>query len=243
MLNIYLIIFLVKVPVFFLHYWLLKAHVEASSRGSVILARGLLKIGRYGVYKIIMWLTFYNLYYNLILLRALFSSFICILQTDLKKIIALISVSHMRLSIRGLIVNINMRYKRFFFLNLSHTIRSCIIFYIAGLISIYSNTRLLYNIPFILYSTIFYLLTLILIVNIGVPPSFSFLSEMYNLSLLAYTNILNIPIVLFYVIATRVYRLTILNSFKFEKAKYFKNLIKFLINYLLIVILLLWLLV
>jgi len=43
-----IILFLVKVPIYGLHYWLPKAHVEASTLGSIILAGGLLKIGTYG---------------------------------------------------------------------------------------------------------------------------------------------------------------------------------------------------
>ncbi|MCB1713397.1 MAG: hypothetical protein KDH96_13295 [Candidatus Riesia sp.] len=42
---IFLFAFLVKIPIYFLHYWLPKAHVEAPSFGRVILAGLLLKLG------------------------------------------------------------------------------------------------------------------------------------------------------------------------------------------------------
>lgn len=63
---------MVKLPVFFVHGWLPKAHVEAPVRGSIILAGILLKLGGYGLYRFFVFLSFYNeLVGQLVLVRRL----------------------------------------------------------------------------------------------------------------------------------------------------------------------------
>nr|YP_010490404.1 NADH dehydrogenase subunit 4 [Ashinkailepas seepiophila]UWM12890.1 NADH dehydrogenase subunit 4 [Ashinkailepas seepiophila] len=99
--------FLVKLPVFYFHLWLPKAHVEAPVSGSMMLAGVLLKLGCYGLMRfmfffdgMVMFLS--SMLLSLGLLGGLFVSFICLRQVDLKSLIAYSSVSHMGLALAGL---------------------------------------------------------------------------------------------------------------------------------------------
>nr|WAX39280.1 NADH dehydrogenase subunit 4 [Bundoksia longissima] len=98
--------FLVKMPMFLVHLWLPKAHVEAPVSGSMILAGVLLKLGGYGMLRVFMILTaFYKFNYIMIsisLVGGMIVSLICMRQTDLKSLIAYSSVAHMGIVIGGL---------------------------------------------------------------------------------------------------------------------------------------------
>nr|UFQ24044.1 NADH dehydrogenase subunit 4 [Anopheles albitarsis] len=100
--------FLVKMPMFLVHLWLPKAHVEAPVSGSMILAGILLKLGGYGLLRMFSLLQMSGVKYNywwisISLVGGVLISLICLRQTDLKALIAYSSVAHMGIVLSGLL--------------------------------------------------------------------------------------------------------------------------------------------
>nr|AWB98298.1 NADH dehydrogenase subunit 4 [Anopheles albitarsis] len=100
--------FLVKMPMFLVHLWLPKAHVEAPVSGSMILAGILLKLGGYGLLRMFSLLQISGVKYNywwisISLVGGVLISLICLRQTDLKALIAYSSVAHMGIVLSGLL--------------------------------------------------------------------------------------------------------------------------------------------
>nr|YP_010958771.1 NADH dehydrogenase subunit 4 [Eumorphobotys obscuralis]WNB40519.1 NADH dehydrogenase subunit 4 [Eumorphobotys obscuralis] len=102
-----LMAFLVKMPMYFVHLWLPKAHVEAPVSGSMILAGIMLKLGGYGMMRVMIMLQSLGLKFNIIwiiisLMGGFYISLKCFCQVDIKSLIAYSSVAHMSLVISGI---------------------------------------------------------------------------------------------------------------------------------------------
>ncbi len=109
-LLVFLLIFVafaVKIPMFPFHTWLPDAHTDAPTEVSVILAGVLLKMGAYGLIRICFTLfpvgvhDFSGVLAVLAVINILYGAGICLVQTDMKKLIAYSSVSHMGIILLG----------------------------------------------------------------------------------------------------------------------------------------------
>ncbi len=100
--------FAIKVPIFPFHTWLPLAHVEAPTAGSILLAGVMLKVGGYGLYRFNLNMTPLGTDYLWPLLAALsvagiiYGALAALAQTDVKKLVAYSSVSHMGFIVLGL---------------------------------------------------------------------------------------------------------------------------------------------
>jgi len=101
--------FAIKVPIVPLHTWLPDAHVEAPTAGSVILAGVLLKMGTYGFMKLAFPLfpdaarLYAPLFGTLAVVSIVYGACLALVQTDIKKIIAYSSISHLGYVMLGLV--------------------------------------------------------------------------------------------------------------------------------------------
>ncbi|HEY9787891.1 MAG TPA: NADH-quinone oxidoreductase subunit M, partial [Candidatus Obscuribacterales bacterium] len=178
--------FIIKLPSFPFHTWLPDAHVEAPTPISMILAGLLLKMGSYGLVRICMDFfpyVFIDYGHWIMLLGAfniVWAAMACLVQKDMKRVIALSSVSHMGFVLLGIGSISAAGVNGAIFQMISHGVISAALFFLVGTVYERCHTRQIDEIGGGLANempTLFYLWMLATMANLGLPGLSGFVAE------------------------------------------------------------------
>lgn len=221
--------FAAKVPLFPLHIWLPEAHVEAPTVGSVLLAGILLKLGVYGFlrFNLLLFPQASFFFAPLIAICAsfgiIYTSFSAIRQTDLKRIIAYSSVSHMNLIILGLFSFNFAGLEGALLQSLSHGYVSSALFFLIGMLYNRYHSKLLYYYGGLVHTMpifvcFFFFFTL---ANLALPGTSNFIGEFILLNAIFKNNFFLSIICVIGVVLCGVYSLWLYNRISFGNLKQF----------------------
>ncbi|GAA4407519.1 NADH-quinone oxidoreductase subunit M [Fodinibacter luteus] len=128
----------VKVPVFPLHTWLPPAHTTAPTAGSVLLAAVLLKMGTYGLVRLPVstvpdgFATLSPVLGVVGVVGIVWGALVCLVERDLKRLIAYSSVAHMGFVVLALAAGSETGLQAALFANIAHGVVSALLFVLVG---------------------------------------------------------------------------------------------------------------
>lgn len=128
----------VKVPLWPVHTWLPPAHTTAPTGGSVLLAAVLLKMGTYGLARLPVatvpdgWAAIAPVVAVLGVIGILWGGLVCLVERDLKRLIAYSSIAHMGFVAVGLASGTQVGLQAALFANVAHGVISALLFFIVG---------------------------------------------------------------------------------------------------------------
>jgi NADH-quinone oxidoreductase subunit M len=145
------IAFAIKVPMFPFHTWLPAAHTEAPTAGSVFLAAVLLKMGTYGFLRFCLPITPQASVYCapvmivLSVIGIIYGGFVCLSQTDMKKLIAYSSVAHMGFATLGIFSMSLFGWQGSMLQMINHGVTTGALFHCVGIIYERTHSREIYD--------------------------------------------------------------------------------------------------
>jgi NADH-quinone oxidoreductase subunit M len=180
--------FAIKVPMFPFHTWLPDAHTEAPTAGSVILAGVLLKMGTYGFIRFSLPLLpadpalrakIIHILIFLSLVSIIYGAVVCLMQKDMKRLIAYSSVSHLGFCTLGIFALTPQGLAGSVLQQINHGISTGALFLIVGVLYERRHTRLISEFgglatPMPNYAAIYLIITLS---SLGMPLLNGFIGE------------------------------------------------------------------